>query len=180
MKMPYSEAYKRRMVQKLSGPEAKSAHALSKEEGVSQATLSQWLRNAGSLGGMKKKNHHKEPEDKTQTRSRRPQDWSLSEKLKVLVEMESIPSEERGAYLRRKGLHEKLLNQWRQVVQEALEAPRPKQKNSQEKKRIRELERELRRKEKALAETAALLVLKKKAQAIWGDEDDDTNQKNGE
>ena len=40
-------------------------------------------------------------------------------------------------------------------------------------KRIKELERELRRKDKALAETAALLVLKKKAQAIWGDREDE-------
>jgi hypothetical protein len=47
-------------------------------------------------------------------------------------------------------------------------------------KRIRELEKELLRKDKALAETAALLVLKKKAQAIWGDEDDDTTSKSGE
>ena len=45
--------------------------------------------------------------------------------------------------------------------------------------RIKELERELRRKDKALAETAALLVLKKKVQAIWGDEDDDTEPKSG-
>jgi hypothetical protein len=41
-------------------------------------------------------------------------------------------------------------------------------------KRIRELEAELRRKDKALAETAALLILKKKVLAIWGDGDDDT------
>jgi len=45
---------------------------------------------------------------------------------------------------------------------------RPKERNG-EGQRIRELEAELRRKEKALAETAALLVLKKKAQAIWGE-----------
>ena len=47
-------------------------------------------------------------------------------------------------------------------------------------RRVRELERELNRKEKALAEAAALLVLKKKAQAIWGDEDDDTDPRNDE
>jgi hypothetical protein len=35
------------------------------------------------------------------------------------------------------------------------------------------LERELRRKDKALAETAALLTLRKKAQAIWGDGEDE-------
>ncbi|WP_419653125.1 hypothetical protein, partial [Thiolapillus sp.] len=46
---------------------------------------------------------------------------------------------------------------------------KPIQELAQDEKRIKELERELKRKEKALAETAALLVLRKKAQAIWGD-----------
>ena len=44
-------------------------------------------------------------------------------------------------------------------------------------RKVRELEKELRRKDKALAEAAALLVLQKKAQALWGDEDDDTGPK---
>lgn len=47
------------------------------------------------------------------------------------------------------------------------------QKNLREKERdIKRLEQELRRKEAALAETAALLVLRKKANAIWGDGED--------
>jgi hypothetical protein len=45
-------------------------------------------------------------------------------------------------------------------------------------RRIRKLERELARKEKALAEAAALLVLKKKVEDLWEDEDDDTGEKN--
>ncbi len=61
----------------------------------------------------------------------------------------------------------------------ALQSTSLRKKASVEAKRVRELERELRRKEKALAETAALLVLKKKAAAIWGDEDDSTVWKNG-
>jgi hypothetical protein len=44
-------------------------------------------------------------------------------------------------------------------------------------RQIRQLERDLARKDKALAEAAALLVLQKKVQAIWGDEDDDTDKK---
>lgn len=176
MEMPYSETFKRRMVQKMSVPDASSARALAEEEGLCQSTLSRWLRNAGKLGDMKKKNHHSEPEEKT---TRRPQDWSLLEKWRVLVEAASMPSEDLGAFLRREGLHESRLEQWRHAALEALEAPRPRRKQTEERKRIKELERELRRKERALAETAALLVLKKKAQAIWGDEDDDTNRRNG-
>ena len=51
---------------------------------------------------------------------------------------------------------------------------REQQKQAKEdKKRIRELEKDLNRKEKALAEAAALLILRKKAQAIWGDKEED-------
>jgi hypothetical protein len=66
-----------------------------------------------------------------------------------------------------------------EAATEALQSKSSRKKVSAEAKRVRELERELRRKEKALAETAALLVLKKKAAAIWGDEDDSTESKNG-
>ena len=52
-------------------------------------------------------------------------------------------------------------------------------RNTVDAKRIRALEKELNRKDKALAETAALLVLKKKVQEIWGDEDDLTARSNG-
>lgn len=51
---------------------------------------------------------------------------------------------------------------------------------SVESRRVRELERELRRKDKALAEAAALLVLQKKVQALWGDGDDDTKKESDE
>jgi len=179
MEMPYSETFKRRMIQKMSGPDALSAGDLAEKEGLCQPTLSRWLRNAGKLGDMKKRSPNSEPKEKTTPRPRRPQDWSLSEKWRVLVEADAMPTEGLGAYLRREGLHESQLEQWRQTAREALEAPRPRQRQTKERKRIKELERELQRKEKALAEVAALLVLKKKAQAIWGDEDDDTNRRNG-
>ena len=61
------------------------------------------------------------------------------------------------------------------MLEEALTQPRQARRSTGDAKRIKELERELARKDKALAETAALLVLKKKVQAIWGDGDDDTN-----
>jgi hypothetical protein len=55
-----------------------------------------------------------------------------------------------------------------------------KLQKDRETREMRELRRELKRKDKALAETAALIVLKKKVQAIWGDEDDDTDPKSDE
>jgi len=103
--------------------------------------------------------------------------------VKVGVEASGLSDDELGAFLRRKGLHEATLNQWRDLVASALGRPQPKNKKSRElkeaEKRVRKLERELKRKNAALAETAALMVLKKKARAIWGDEDDDTDPKSG-
>lgn len=112
---------------------------------------------------------------------KRPQDWNAEEKLNILIEAAAVPEETLGAFLRRKGLHEAQLTQWRQAVLLGLEKPssRAAKKRTPEARRVRELERELARKDKALAEAAAILVLKKKAEAIWGDGDDDTGRKNG-
>ena len=96
-----------------------------------------------------------------------------------MLEASNVSEDELGALLRRRGLHRAQLEEWRQQALAALaETPasrRGRPKTTEEEKRIRELEREVRRKDKALAETAALLVLKKKVQAIWGEEDEDTN-----
>jgi len=104
---------------------------------------------------------------------KRPQDWSAEEKLAAVLEAAALTEEELGAFLRSRGLHDAQLQQWRDQMLIGLE---PKAVKRAESKRIHELEKELRRKDKALAETAALLVLKKKAQEIWGDEDDDTDR----
>jgi transposase len=103
----------------------------------------------------------------------------MLEKLRVLSEAERMSEDELGAFLRREGLHREQLEQWRVAAAEALGQPakrsRAKRGPSPEQKRSRELERQLRHKEKALAEAAALLVLKKKFETLFGDEDDDTS-----
>lgn len=167
--MQYSENFRSRMVARMFGPEAISASRLAEEVGVCQSTLSRWRREAaGNFGSMSKK------------KSRRPQEWSSEEKLAAVMEASGLGPDELGAWLRRKGLKEEHLRQWRQVSLEALSTPRPRRRGkSPEVRKIQALEKELNRKEKALAEAAALLVLKKKVDAIWGDEDDDTPPKRG-
>lgn len=172
----YSEAFKAKMVQKMLGPNGKSASALADEVGMSQPTLSRWLREAGSVASMSK-SKRKGKRSKARPESKR---WTRLEKLRVVFEASSLSDEELGAFLRREGLHEAQLNEWREAAREAFEgAGRRRRKASDDSKRIKELERELRRKEKALAEVSALLVLKKKLNALWGDEDDDTNGRTG-
>ena len=175
--MQYSEAFKRRMVTKLCEPGAIRACELAREENVSPSTLSRWKKEAATVTGMTRLDENNVAQENTP--HKRPQDWSLEEKLNAVVEASRLSDRELGAFLRRKGLHADTLKQWLNLVNNALGKPQPKAKKSRElkesEKRVRKLERELKRKTAALAETAALLVLKKKAAAIWGDEDDDTD-----
>lgn len=178
--MPYSDMFKRKMVQKMSGLNAISASALSKQVDVPQTTLSKWLRSAGIQPAHCFPNNTGNGQMRHSMAHKRPNDWSPEEKLQVVLEAASLTDEQLGEFLRRKGLHETHLQQWRLEMLHGLGKPaKSKSKTTNaDAKRIRQLEKELRRKDKALAETAALLVLKKKALQIWGDEDDSTTGKN--
>ena len=165
--MRYSEKFKEKMVAKMVGPAGRSANSLSKEVNVPQGTLSRWLAQA-KVGSMKK-----------QGGGRRKR-WSPADKIRVVLEAAAAGDEGLGKLLRREGLHEADLARFRDEVLEAaakgFEASRPKRGVSPEEKRIRKLEKELTRKEKALAEAAALLVLRGKVQAfLAADEEGDTN-----
>lgn len=151
-----------------------SATALSKDVGVSQGTLSRWLREAGSIEGMSKNNSNPAHQS--------PREWSIEKKIRVVYEAMSLSDDELGEFLRREGLHEVQLQEMRQAVEEALSGGKKKaaKKSRIDAKKIKKLERELVRKEKALAEVTALLVLKKKLDAYYlGDEESHTPRKNG-
>jgi transposase len=162
----YSEDFKRAMVEKIARPGGPSATALSKDVGVAQCTLSKWVKQYASVTAVKK------------SRDRRPKDWTAEDKLRAIKETANMSEAELGAYLRREGVHASNLEQWEKEIVEGLQSlsvgrGRPRSRSSEDKKKIKELERDLRRKEKALAETTALIVLKKKAELIWGLVEDD-------
>lgn len=165
---PYSEALKAKMVRRMSEPGAVSASALGREVGIPQATLSRWLLAAGTVAPVKK------PGDQ-------PKPRTAEDKMRIVLEASRLTGDELGPFLRREGVHEAELAEWREAVSEALQG-RPSRAaervRSEDKRRLKKLERELARKEKALAEAAALLVLQKKVREIWGDEDDDTDDGN--
>jgi transposase-like protein len=162
------------MVAKLTGPHAKSASALAAETGLAQATLSRWLKEASTL---RRRMPTDDDDDDVSPTRKQPQEWSPEEKLKVVLEASALSEGELGAYLRSKGIHSAVLEEWRRQALAGLRGTESASKLQTDSKEVRELRRELKRKDKALAETAALLVLKKKAQEIWGDEDDDTDSK---
>jgi transposase len=174
MPMRYSPAFRALMVQKMTDPDGPSPVSLAEDLGVSRSSLYRWVSEADTLDTLAPAEPPSFAESiKRLSNMKRPQDWSAEEKLAAVLEAASLSEEELGTFLRSRGLHEAQLQQWRDQMLIGLE---PKPAKRAETKRIQELEKELRRKDKALAETAALLVLKKKAQAIWGDEDDDTDR----
>jgi transposase-like protein len=152
---PFSLAFKQKMMARLTGKDAVSARQLALETGLRQQTLSRWLQEASSLPIMPAK------------RPRR--DWSIEEKIRILAKASTLGAELTD-FLQREAVLRAEYEQWRLALGEEGRASLATMK------RIRTLERELARKEKALAEAAALLVLKKKLQALEADEADDTDE----
>jgi transposase-like protein len=106
-----------------------------------------------------------------------PDKWSSEEKFAVVMETSSLSEVELSEYCRVKGLYPEQIKAWKQgciAGNTTKPSKRVKQTPEQkaDKKRIKSLERELRRKEKALAEAAALLVLGKKYDAYWKEKED--------
>jgi len=140
----------------------RSQELIAAEFGIGRSTIQNWLRQDRRSGVTE-----------VVKRERRPEDWTAQERLSALNESSALSDDELGAWCRGQGLHTHHLERWRREMIEGQE-----RKGSQSTLRAlraenRSLKKELRRKEKALAETAALLVLKKKAAAIWGEPEDD-------
>ena len=154
----FSREFKQAAVKKFLTRGSRKVEEIAREVGVSTPTLYEWKEECDIDGGMKKQS--------------KPQDRSANEKLKALIEYDALPAEKRGEYLRQNGLHEEHINEWRKYIDDALSSSQ-KPSRSADQKRIKELEKELRRKDKALAEASALLILKKKADLIWGTVEDE-------
>jgi hypothetical protein len=159
MTRPYSLAFKRKMVQRLTGKNAVSALQLSRDTGVRQQNLSRWLQEARSLPVVAAGNA------KTQ--------WTVEQKARVLTDAAAFDGDALRDYLEREGVRLCDFERWRIALEEE------GRDSVATTKRIRNLERELARKEKALAEAAALLVLKKTVATLNPDEDDDIEAPSG-
>jgi transposase len=180
----YKQRFRAEMVKKLTAPNAPSQGELARKTGIPQPTLSRWVREATTLDDVaaKKTNapgkKRKRGRQRTPKGTRRLRERTAEEKLQIVLEAAKLSDAELGSFLREKGVFEIELLEWREMALAGLNRePAVRPATPAEVKRARELERELRRKDKALAEAAALIVLKKKVQALWGDEDDDTDPK---
>ena len=157
---------KESILKKMLPPNNKGIPELSKEEGIPLSTLYTWRTKARNHGRLL-------PNGNGNTSG-----WSSSDKLLAVIETAPLNESELGKYCRQRGLYPEQIKKWRQACEQANDCDheqnrRLKSEADLDKKRIKELEHELRRKEKALAEAAALLVLKKKASKIWGELEDE-------
>lgn len=161
MTKPYSEAFKRKMVERLIGKNAVSATELARETGLRQQNLSRWLADARSLPMV--------ASDRPKQRT-----WTVAEKARIVADAANLDGDRLTAFLGREGVKLAELERWRLALDDR------ETSSAAMAKRVRSLERELARKEKALAEAAALLVLKKKVDHLLEeeDEDDDTDKGN--
>lgn len=175
MARSYSASFRTKMVQRLVGPRAVPAYQLAQEVGVHTSTLSRWLRDAQASAMSTPNGTKKDSPPAVAAKDTPGRKKSGEDKVRLVFAAEALAAEELGALLRREGVHDAELEAWRTALKSAAVAalngtvPNAVPARSTERKRIVELERELRRKDRALAEAAALLILAKKVQGLWGD-----------
>lgn len=157
--MNYSKNVKRTALEKMLRPGGAAVSDLSREMDIPKETLYTWMRKAKNAGMNGKKSRRKRS--------------NLLEKMAAVLEARSMADEELGRWLREKGLHDVQLKAWEREISEALaSAEGHSGREVSLQKENKELKRDLSRKEKALAEMSALLVLKKKLSAILGEEEE--------
>jgi hypothetical protein len=161
----YSKAIKASVLAKMMAPNAPSVVELAKEFNIPYPTIFSW-----KTAVRKKKNI-------TQLNvPQRPHDKSPEAKLQAVLDTMSMTEQEQGEYCRAHGIYSNHLDAWKKQMLESLgvvSSSERKAENLQTSKEIKKLKRDLERKDKALAEVSALLILKKKADLLWGVDEDD-------
>ena len=161
----YNQEVRERVTMRMMPPSNEPLARVAKETGISEMTLHKWRKQSRESGYAAPGN------------GLEAERWSSQDKFLIVMETATLNEMEIADYCRRRGLYVEQVKEWKQACQQA-NGELSKQTGSlqkelrQEKRRVQMLEKELRRKEKALAETAALLTLRKKLQAIWGDDGD--------
>lgn len=163
-KTNYSEAIKASVLAKALAPNAPGVVELAKKFNISKSTIYSWMN------AMLKKQNIK-PGNAPQ----RPHDKSPEAKLQAVLDTMGKTEQEQGAYCRAQGIYSNHLDTWKKQMLEGLgvaNTSKRKAENLQTSKEIKKLKRDLERKDKALAEVSALLILKKKADLLWGVDED--------
>jgi transposase-like protein len=160
----YSPERKKAVIAKMAHPHSIPIQRLARDEGIPEATLYVWRQQARAKGILM-------PDSDDS-----PAGWSALDKFNAVLETAALSQSELAEYCRKKGLYPEQIARWKDACQNACDwqqasAQEIAKQRKDDRQRIHDLEKELHRKEKALAEAAALLVLRKKLAAILGEEE---------
>ncbi|MDA3919056.1 MAG: transposase [Salinisphaera sp.] len=162
----YPSERKQAILRKMAPPQNMTVAELAVEEGISDATLYNWRKAARKEGAILPSN------------SAVPDKWSSADKFRTVLQTATMTQAELSAYCRKHGLYPEQIEAWKAACVAGNDRADQQTRQSRQaaranKRHIKTLESEVRRKDKALAETAALLTLSKKAEAIWGHSSED-------
>ena len=156
----YSKEFKDSVVVKILNRGEKTISEVCSEVGVLKSSARNWVHASAIVSS-------KSPSLKGSRMK-----WTSEAKFKAVLDTASLVDTELGHYLRKEGLYSNQVVDWRAQFIENFE-PKVKLKRDERDDKIRVLEREILRKDKALAEASALLILQKKVSLIWGNSDED-------
>lgn len=153
------------IVEKVLARDGRSAKEIATSHNIGYSTLQKWVKKIQNGGIIDSKKSVKNN-----------QSLSLSERFQHLVATASLDESATGAYCRENGLYGVQLAQWKEEFMTQKSALKT-QDNLVELKALRienkQLKQDINRKNSALAEATALLILKKKAALIWGQDEVD-------
>jgi transposase-like protein len=161
----YSKEMKEAIVAKICRPGGFSYSQVARESGIAPSTVHGWVK---SLGGQ----------SQVKLVKKQVSDLSPAEKLKLIFDSMKLSETELGDFVRRNGIFASDLDNWKtELLLEVQQIKRGRPKLDPEVVKLREanarLQKDLRRKDKALAEASALVILKKRAEEIWGKDEED-------
>jgi transposase-like protein len=159
----YSSEFKEQIVRKMMPPSSQSVAHISRETGIAPPTLYSWRNLLRTQGYV------------VPATDRDPESGNWKTKAAAVIATQSMNEAEKSEYCRQNVIYIEQLETWESAfeVADGIKSPTSKSEEAAARKKVKQLEKELRRKDKALAEAAALLVRSKKVQAIRGTKEED-------
>ena len=163
MKPSYDLALRDAVRLRMSPPNRESVTEIARDTGITTQTLYNWRSQWQKQGLL------------VPATARPAEQWSSADKLAAVIQAAGLSGSELGSFCRERGLYPKQVARWRQAAEDANGPNAPsmadqrdlQRKNQEQAREIRRLQRELEKKEKALAEAATLLMLSKKLDQLW-------------
>ena len=159
MRQRHSSEFKESIVQKITMPGGPTIMQLSEKTGIHHTSIRNWIKIYANHSSMKKS-----------------KEWSPEAKLEAIMKTFSMSENELGEFLRANGLHSTEIEEWKQDIysaQRPVGRPRLDPELVELRAKEKELSRDIKRKDRALAEMAARIILIKKSQLLFGVNEED-------